>query len=58
MNILQILEKYEKYQIHITLYSRKLIITKKIPVSEFIKFKMELKAINYKYSDIEVRNED
>ena len=58
MNVAQILEKYEKYHIHITLYSRKLIITSKIPVSEFIKLKMELKAINYKFEDIEVRDED
>lgn len=58
MNIIQILEKYEKYHILTTLYSRKLIITTKIPVSEFIKFKMELKAINYKFADIEVRDEN
>ena len=58
MTVMQILEKYEKYHILVTLYSRKLIITSKIPVSDFIKLKMELKAINYKFADIEVRDED
>ena len=53
-----IIDKYEKYNIRYNSFSNKIIIESKIPVSIFIKIKMELKALNIKVRDIEVRDEN
>ena len=53
-----IIDKYEKYNIRYNSFSNKIIIESKIPVSVFIKLKMELEALNIIVRDIEVHNED
>lgn len=53
-----IIRKYERYNIHYNHFANKIIIESKIPVSIFIKLKMELEALNIKVRDIEVHNEN
>ena len=53
-----IIDRYEKYNIRYNSFSNKIIIESKIPVSVFIKLKMELEALNIKVRDIEVRDEN